>query len=303
MKCFASTSRKMTQVFGVTAAIFVMSMALFAQINTGRILGTHNGPIRRRDCRRHGRSDQRGHRRGAKSGHGRRRRILCAQPQCGQIFGSGLGRGLPGVRAPEHRAGSWQGRRALTRSSRLARSLRRLQYPRAFLSWILPVPRSPEPSTPRPSPIIPLNGRNYQNLLQLRPGVTTEAWWRNADDFDQRASRRRTTITMSRDWITTSLSLGRASSIRRSPPGTRPRLCPLTPFRRSTSRPIRRRNSARGPAQSSTWASSRARTLSTARPSPSGAPTRSIRMSIASPRRSNHRPSWNSGAARLADPS
>src|SRR3984893_14618130 len=39
MNCFASKVRKMSQLFGATAAIFVMSISVFAQINTGRILG------------------------------------------------------------------------------------------------------------------------------------------------------------------------------------------------------------------------------------------------------------------------
>ena len=107
MNYFASNVRKMIELLGATVAIFVMSLSLFAQINTGRIVGTV--------------TDQSG---GVIAGAmvavtnvdtgvarslvtRRRRRILCAQLECGQVFGARVGHWLPGVRAPEHRSGSW----------------------------------------------------------------------------------------------------------------------------------------------------------------------------------------------------
>ena len=106
MNYFASNVRKMIELLGATVAIFVISLSLFAQINTGRIVGTV--------------TDQSG---GVIAGAmvvvtnvdtGVARSLVtddagefyCAQPECGQVFGARLSHWLPGVRTPEHRTRS-----------------------------------------------------------------------------------------------------------------------------------------------------------------------------------------------------
>jgi hypothetical protein len=93
---------------------------------------------------------------------------------------------------------------------------------------------------------LPLNGRNYQNLLVLRPGVTIRPGGGTLTTSTNGLGRR-TTITTSRGWIMLSPLRARALLIRLSHPGTLPRLFPSMPSRNSTSKPMRRRNSVAGP--------------------------------------------------------
>ena len=88
---------------------------------------------------------------------------------------------------------------------------------------------------------LPLNGRNYENLLQLRPGVMRYP----GGGFRRPVPMvfaRRTTLTSSRACSTASLTPGRRLSTALASPATPRRFFRSTPFRNSICSRILRRN-------------------------------------------------------------
>ena len=114
---------------------------------------------------------------------------------------------------------------------------------------------------------LPMNGRNFNNLLTLQVGVVASPGGGTLTTA-RMASNRRITTTYTKDSMAMTHTAGRVSPIQPCPSVTRPPSCPPMPSRNSTSKRMPPPNSAAGPAPSSTSASSPARTPFMARPSP-----------------------------------
>ena len=94
---------------------------------------------------------------------------------------------------------------------------------------------------------LPMNGRNFQNLLVLRPGVATQPGGGTLTTTVNGLVPTPITTT-SKDSITTSRKRGSPLPTRRCPSAMPPPSFPSTLSRNSTSRTMRLRNSAGGPA-------------------------------------------------------
>ncbi len=173
MNYFTSNVRKMIELLGATVAILVMSLSLFAQVNTGRIVGTV--------------TDQSG---GVIAGAmvavtnvdtGVARSLIT--DDAGEFSAPNLNAGKYSVRA------SATGFQAFERQNielEVGKDVRiDVQLTPGQVNQTITVSESvPQLDTTTATVTgtlntqtiadIPLNGRNYQNLLQLRPGVTTK---------------------------------------------------------------------------------------------------------------------------------
>ena len=98
---------------------------------------------------------------------------------------------------------------------------------------------------------LPLNGRNYENLLQLRPEVVSYPGG-GLSTHSSNGVRPEDNMFLWTDWRTSSRLRGRASSMVGRSPATPRRFCRLTLFRNSTCRPIPRRNMDGSPERWST---------------------------------------------------
>ena len=152
---------------------------------------------------------------------------------------------------------------------------------------------------------LPLNGRNFQRLIQLRPGVVTPVG--SGTGAGQSTNGRRTQNDMLRLEGIAGIAESTGANVLNTSyrRGTRQvRSYLLMPFRSSARSKIRRRNMASGMARRSTSASNRAPTAFMARPMPSDAmPTPRIQQTF-SPETilggSRLRP-WSSSGRRRAD--